>query len=131
MSEVVKFLFNGTPQLEYDRSVPLSEKQLESLDRMDRKMDQGFVLGDEVIGDADKTRRAQYVALQLVQALQADDEARMAALMAWLANRLPELKQVRAITGPDDNIAVDLMFDRPHENQIRVQFGGSAMGQSH
>lgn len=114
-------VIDGEPYLEYDRGKPLSGHQLESLDRMDRTMDQGVRLGGENIQHPDRVQRAQFVALHLLDAVQAGDDALIAASCAYLANRLPDLHQVKArLAG--GAVSAELVFDEPWTKEVAVDF---------
>jgi len=110
---------NEQSQIEYDRSKSLPEKQLEYLDKMDEEMGSGFELAGEQIKDPDLLQRAQFVAGYLAQALISENDAMIAASCAWLALRLPDLKQVK-ITRDEQQISVDLVFDENRVNQVKV-----------
>jgi hypothetical protein len=114
-------LVNGESRLEYDRSKELSERQRVYLDRMDRQMDSGIRLGTDWVEQPRLAQRASFVAAQLVDALQRDDEALIAACCTYLANRLPELKQIKArlLTA---GFSVELVFDKPYVEEITVDF---------
>ena len=114
-------LVNGESRLEYDRSKELSERQRVYLDRMDRQMDSGIRLGTDWVEQPRLAQRASFVAAQLVDALQRDDEALIAACCTYLANRLPELKQIKArlLTV---GFSVELVFDKPYVEEITVDF---------
>jgi hypothetical protein len=114
-------LVNGESRLEYDRSKELSERQRVYLDRMDRQMDSGIRLGSDWVEQPRLAQRASFVAAQLVDALQRDDEALIAACCTYLANRLPELKQIKArlLTA---GFSVELVFDKPYVEEITVDF---------
>jgi hypothetical protein len=114
-------LVNGESRLEYDRSKGLSERQRVYLDRMDRQMDSGIRLGTDWVEQPRPAQRASFVAAQLVDALQRDDEALIAACCTYLANRLPELKQIKArlLTA---GFSVELVFDKPYVEEITVDF---------
>lgn len=122
MSDVMAVLLNGTAQIEYDRKIALPAKQQDFLQRMDQDMDAGIQLGNQYIEQPDQTQRAQFIALHLVQALLADNEQRIAASCAYLATRMPDLKQVKAVTKPDGAIGIDLVFTEDYRNQIKVEF---------
>jgi hypothetical protein len=114
-------LINGEAQLEYDRSKVLPELQLRYLDRMDEKMDAGVQLGSVWIEKPDRMQRAKFVAVRLVEALQQNDEASIAASCSWLATRLPDLQQVRArMVGA--GFSLELVFDRPYVPEATVSF---------
>ncbi len=122
MSNKMVVLVNGIAEVEYHRDVPLAERQREYLDRMDAEMDGGIRLGDETVANPDRLQRARYVALSLAESLRENQEPRIAATSAWLAERLPDLQQVRIDTGTDGQTRIELIFDRPLENQVKVEF---------
>jgi hypothetical protein len=122
MSEIVAVVVNGEMTLRYDRAHALSPRQRESLDRLDRRMDQEGVEGDGVrVESPDTGQRARFVASRLAEAMMAEDEPRVAALVSYLADRLPDLKQIR-IDIRDDRVLIDLVFDRPYVQQSVIQF---------
>jgi hypothetical protein len=122
MSKTMAVLLNGTAQIEYNREIALPAKQRDYLDRMDQDMDEGIQLGNHYIEAPDQTQRAQFIALHLVQSLLVDNEQHIAASCAYLADRLPDLKQVKAVTKPDGAIGVDLIFTEDYKNQVKVEF---------
>ena len=77
----LSIVFNGTPELEYDRNKPLQDQQLLHLDKMDEKMDAGITIGDQHIVNPDKHQRAQFIAANLAHAMKANEEPTMASLM--------------------------------------------------
>ena len=122
MSDVMAVLLNGAAQIEYNREMTLPAKQQDFLDRMDQDMDAGIRLGNQDIDWPDQIQRAQFVAIHMVQSILADNEQHTAASCAYLANRLPDLKQVRAVTKPDGAIGIDLVFTEDYKNQVKVEF---------
>lgn len=112
---------NGTPVLEYDRSQNLSAGQLESLRRMDEKLDQGIWLNDRLITRPEPGQRVEFVAANLVAALLEDNDAVAAASCAYLAYALPELKQVKAIEQKGE-VAIELIFDREYQTEQQLNF---------
>lgn len=122
MSNLMAVILNGVAQLEYDRNRQLPPQQELYLDKMDQKMDkEGIQVGDDFIATPDLNQRAQFVAANLAHAILSDQEATAAALCSYLANRLPELKQVK-IDNSQDDIAIELVFDEDYQKQIPVQF---------
>lgn len=121
MSNILTIVINGESQLEYDRSKPLAGHQREFLDKMDLSMDAGIVLGDVEIASPSVLQRAQFVALQLVGAIHASDEQRAAAMLAYLANRIPEMKQVRA-TRKGQDVGFDFVFDKDYVPEAKIHF---------
>lgn len=119
MSDRFAVLVNGEVMLEYDRARALAPAQLEYLNKMDQKMDHGIDYNGQHYATPDQTVRAQFVTMNLIQALLNDDEQRMAAMCSWLALRIPELKQVQAVT-QNDTFTADLVFDKAYEGQQQV-----------
>lgn len=91
---VLVAVVNGEPIVEYDRSVVLPENQQQYLEIMDSKMDQGIPLGQGNVFAPDQEQKSQFVASQLFMAIESENDQLIAASMAYLATRLPELKQV-------------------------------------
>ena len=114
-------LVNGESRLEYDRSKKLSERQRVYLDRMDRQMDAGIRLGVDWIEQPEPAQRASFVAAQLVDALQRDDEGLIAACCTYLADRLPELKQIKARLLAA-GFSVELVFDKAYAKEVTLDF---------
>jgi len=115
----MQVIVNGQSQVEYDRDKSLPERQMEYLDKMDQEMDTGFTLGDEKIDQPDLMQRAQFVAGYLAQAMISDNDQMIAASCSWLAQRLPDLKQVK-IDHADERISIDLVFNEERVNQVKV-----------
>lgn len=121
MSNMLAVLLNGIAQLEYDRDRPLPPHQAAYLVKMDTKMDAGILLGDATIANPGINQRAQFIAANLVSAMKTNDEEMTAALCTWLANRLPDLKQVK-IEEEGDGMSIDLVFDEEYSKQTAVSF---------
>jgi hypothetical protein len=118
---VLVVVVNGEPQLHYDRRKNLPEPQHRYLRRMDEQMDAGVHLGGQWLENPDALQRAQFVAVHLIEAMQSDQEDVIAASCAYLASRLPDLKQVKAkLAGT--GFAVELVFDKPHVSETAVTF---------
>lgn len=113
-------ILNGIAQLEYDRGKKLPPHQGAYLDKMDEKMGDGIQIGEEIIADPDETQRAQFVAANLVHAIKSDDEAMAAAMCSWLADRLPDLQQVKIDETESGEISIDLVFDEGYRKQVAV-----------
>ena len=114
-------VLDGESQLEYHRGKTLADDQHGYLERMDARMDQGIQLGGVAIPAPDPLQRARFVAEQLMQAVQAGTEEVAAATCTWLAVRVPELKQVRAMR-KDGGLAIDLVFDRDYAPELKLNF---------
>lgn len=112
---------NGESVIEYDRSKPLSEQQLVYLGKMDEKMDMGIPSGPGNIFAPDQDQKAQFVAGQLMMAIESDNEQLISASMAYLASRLPELKQVSS-KEKDGQQQITLIYDREYAAPQTVNF---------
>lgn len=124
MSNKMAVLINGEAILEYDRSVQLTEQQRQSLQNMDKKMDAGFNLAGQFVSSPDKNQRLQFISLNLVNALVNDEsEALIAASSSYLAESVPDLKQVKADNSKGAWL-IDLVFDKEYQNQVKVSFSG-------
>jgi hypothetical protein len=120
MSNHLVVSFNGDSQIEYDRDKPLPIQQEQFLSRMDCELKQGFDLGGERIDNPDLQKRAQFVASNLLEAVVNGEEQKAAAMTAYLAVFLPDLKQVKAVETPE-GVLIDLVFDREYSKEVRVQ----------
>lgn len=116
---VMQIFLNGNPEIEYDRAKSLTERQLEYLDKMDKEMAAGFQLGGERIDNPDLLQQAQFVASYLAQALFSNNDQMIVASCAWLALRLPDMKQVKLVQ-EDDQVSIDLVFNENRQNQVHV-----------
>ncbi len=121
MSSILAVILNGTLQLEYHRDKPLPDSQRQYLDRMDQFMDDGIALGGTHIAAPDQLQRAQFVASSLIQSLHDDDESLAAASCAYLAVRIPELRQVKA-TEVNEQRNIDLVFDKSYVPEQTIKF---------
>jgi len=121
MSNIMAVLLNGIAQLEYDREKLLPDHQSDYLDKMDAKMDEGILLGEQAIKQPDLNQRTRFAAANLAHAISTSDESTAAAMCSYLAIRLPELKQVR-IDDSHGDIAIELVFDQDYKKQVAVEF---------
>lgn len=108
MSQTVSTYFNGNEVLQYDRSKPVPILQQNYLTRMDRRMDQGINLHGEWIAAPGSDQRAQFVAMNMAQALKQGAEEQAAAMLTYLAERLPSLRAVR-IDLQGDQLSAELV----------------------
>lgn len=112
---------NGESQLEYHRDRELAPSQQVFLDRLDAQMDGGIELNGAWLAQPDALQRAQFVALRLITAIRGSDEQLAAAATAYLATRIPELRQLRA-TDAAGECGIDFVFDRDYRPEAPVQF---------
>lgn len=121
MGEKLVIVLNSQPVIEYDRNTRLPGHQRQFLDKMDSDMNSGVTLNGRHIEQPDLKTRAQFIAMHLVQSIINDNEPKIAAFSAYLATRLPDLKQVKA-REQGENISFDLVFTDEQKDQVAVQF---------
>ena len=119
MKNLMAVLLNDIAQLEYDRNKSLSDYQTTYLAKMDEKMDAGIELDGQHIENPDVNQRAQFITANLLHAIKNNDESMSAALCSYLADRLPDLKQVK-ITENEEQITIDLVFNEDYVKQVAV-----------
>jgi len=124
MSTKLIIMVNGQSVIEYDRNTRLPGHQRQFLDKMDSDMDAGFELNGQHVAQPDLKVRAQYIAIHLIQSVLNDNEAMIAATCAYLATRIPDLKQIKAVE-QGENISYDLVFTDEEQNQVAVHFDSS------
>ncbi|PWQ94085.1 hypothetical protein [Leucothrix pacifica] len=112
---------NGASILEFDRAKPLPGQQRRALDIMDENMDRGINLGQEHVESPNPMQRAQFVANTLINALFAENYSQAMAMSTYLAKRIPELQQVKAVGNIDDVLNIELVFDRSYEQSSTEQ----------
>ena len=120
---VLAVVINDQLTLQYDRSKQLPENQQQYLDNLDVKFAQGIELQGEKINNPDIQQIARYMSLILMESIMYQEDDKAAVSMAWLATRLPDLKQVKAIVD-DKGTQFDLIFDREYQPHQVVNFDG-------
>lgn len=113
-------IINDAVILEYDRTKPIPGKQRQYLDHMDATMDEGINLGADDIEHPNTLQRAQYIANSLINALFKEDYNLGMAMCTYLAQRIPDLLQVKAI-GEKSEMSVEFIFDRSLEKAKQEQ----------
>ena len=130
MDNNLAVVVNGELIVQYDRAKPLPGQQRAYLDRLDERMDRGFELNDTRIDAPDVAQRAQLITLHLIDALNNNEDSLISALCAWLANRLPDLKQVK-VDGKGAEVAIDLVFDKAYAKVAPLKFMPSPSKKKH
>jgi len=101
-------LVNNEPVFEFDRDITFDEPQLAFLNRMDSDMDKGIKVRGHLQVDPDSEQRATFVVMNLIKALQQDNEAVVSASCAYLLNRHPALIEVHA-NDDVDSVKIELI----------------------
>lgn len=121
MSSIFAVLVNNVPELEYDRNKELSDKQQHFLDVMEKELSTQLVLGEQVIKNPDAHERAQFVAINLINALKNGNDGLAAAMCSYLALRVEDLKMLK-VEDTGDQVVMDLVFDEDYVKQVNVEF---------
>lgn len=113
MSETIIVYINGAVVLRYEKPSRNTGIERRFLDEMDMDLDEGIHLNDEMIESPDKMQRASYVAMSLLYGIETENNEMVSIACAYLANRLPDLKQIRASEQGHDgeNVTLDFIFD--------------------
>ena len=106
--KVLTVFINDEIAYEYDRDMLLDEQRLAFLDRMDSDMNRGLKIQGELIANPDVQQRGRFVAMNLIKALQQNNEAVIAASSAYLINRIPALVEVR-VNDHGNTVKLDLV----------------------
>lgn len=120
---MLAIVINDQLTLQYDRNRPLLEKQQQYLFKLDNKFEQGIELQGEKVDHPDIQQKAKFMALSLMEGIMYKEDAKAAVSMAWLATRLPDLKQVKAIVDKNGT-QFELIFDREYQPYQVVDFDG-------
>ena len=102
------FFINQEVVYEHDRDITFEQQQLEFLDKMDKDMDRGIKIRGEFTIHPDLHQRTTFVVMNLIKALQQDNEAVISASCAYLINRHPELTEVHA-NDHDGSVNIELV----------------------
>lgn len=98
MSKITLFV-NEKVAFDFDKDMALDESQLSFLDKMDSDMNKGIKINGQLFSNPDKHQRAEFTVLNLIRALQQENQAVVAASCAYISNRLPEFDEVHVNDG--------------------------------
>jgi hypothetical protein len=118
---ILAVVVNDQLTLQFDRDKPLAELHQHYLNRLDAKFDQGIELQGEYLPNPDIEQRSKFMALSLMEGIMYQEDNKAAASMAWLATRLPDLKQLVALVD-EKGTQFELIFDREYQPQVVVNF---------
>ena len=114
---------NDQLTLQYNRAVELPDQQSNYLKKLDSKFDQGIELDSEQIDNPSLEQRARFMALSMMEGIMYQEDAKASASLAWLATRMPDLKQVVAKVG-EQGTQFELVFDQEYQAHQEVNFNG-------
>ena len=98
---------NNEVVYDFDKEHALEEQQRSFLDKMDDDMERGIKIKGELLTNPDNKQRATFVSMNLIKAIQQDNDAIIFASCAYLANRDPELTEVHA---------------NDHDGSVKIEF---------
>ena len=110
MTQQIEVSVNNQVLLQFERQPRLAGKQRQFLDHMDADMDQGIDLAGQPCPQPTDFQKAQYVAMQLIQALDAKDEGLVGACCSYLGHRQEKLRLIKTLMHKD-SIQMELVFD--------------------
>ena len=110
MTETLFVYINGEKALDYEKNTRQPGVQRRFLDSMDHDMDEGIEINGELIESPDKIQRANYVAINLIYGIKQNSEGMISATCGYLTNRLPDLKQIRAVEHGKE-VTMELLFN--------------------
>lgn len=96
MTEPLTIYVNDQPVYDHDRDTVLDDRQEAFLDRMDLDMNRGVKMNGVLHEHPDARQRQTFVAMNLLNALRQDNPAKIAVACAYLTQRRPQLREVRA-----------------------------------
>ena len=115
---------NDELMLEYHRDIPLDDNKHNYLNSLDAKFDKGIELDGEQLSNPNLQQRAQFISMSMMEGIMYKDEKMASVSLAWLALRMPDLKQV--IAQVDHNgTKFELVFDREYVPHVSVDFNPS------
>jgi len=113
--------FNAEKVLEYHHDRPLSAKQRDDLDIIDKKLNAGFSVDGQTITNPTDIDKATFMATTLTHALNQQNEAQTALSCTYLATRFTNLKQIRVVD-KSDQPSIRLIFDQEYVEEVPITF---------
>ena len=110
----VTLLVNNEAIFKFNKEILLNEEQLAFFDKMDSDMKNGIKLQGKLISKPDAKQRSTFVAMNLIKALQQDNQAAISSSCAYLVDRHPALIEIYA---------------KDHENEIRIELVEEEQGE--
>ncbi len=117
-STTLHVLLNNEAVLQFDRNKTLPEEQLQYLDNMDARMDDGVQDEEEILKSLNPLQKAQFVANSMINGLLNDDFNQAMAMCTYLGDRIPNLKQVICNNNEDEEgMQIEFVYDQDFEQE--------------
>ena len=104
----LNIFINNESIFEFNREITLDDGKLAFLDKMDSDMEKGIKIHGELITNPDSQQRATFIVMNLIKALQQDNDAAISASCAYLVNRYPAATEIH-VNEVDDAVMVELV----------------------
>ena len=102
---------NNQAVFECDRDMTIEDNKRAFLDKMDSDMSRGIKIQGELVSDPDAQQRAKFMVMNLIKALQQDNQAVIQASCAYLVKRLPNLLEVQ-VKETGNKIDIELVYEQ-------------------
>ncbi|MDH5766548.1 MAG: hypothetical protein OEZ38_11085 [Gammaproteobacteria bacterium] len=111
MINVLTILINDQAVFEFDRDTGLDDQQLKFLDKIDSDMDRGLKMSGKLFERPDAEQRVRFIVMNLIKALQQDEQAIIRSSCAYLINRRPQLVEVHVKDG-ENSVEIELIDEQ-------------------
>ncbi|MDH5392455.1 MAG: hypothetical protein OEY11_04615 [Gammaproteobacteria bacterium] len=96
MGQYLTIFINDEAIFDYDGTSSIDDERQLFLDKMDADMRRGIKIQGQAIDSPNSDQRARFVVLNLIRALQQENNAIISASCAYLSHNKPELIEIRA-----------------------------------
>jgi len=93
MGQYLTIYINDEVIFDYDGAIDLEQSQVEFLEKMDTDMNRGIKLQSKAIDNPDTDQRAMFVVMNLIRALQQENNAVITVSCAYLTHKNPSSKK--------------------------------------
>ena len=101
-------LINSEQVFEFDRDLAIDEEKLAFFERMDADMNKGIRMHGKLMVAPDTKQKARFVVMNLIKALQQENQAVISVSCAYLLHHFPALIEIQA-NDDGDSINIELV----------------------
>lgn len=94
MGQYLTIFINNEAIYDYDGTTSIDEDRRVFLDKMDTDMSRGIKIQGETVDTPNTEQRAKFVVMNLIRALQQENDAIITASCAYLTHKNPELTEI-------------------------------------
>lgn len=106
--EDLAIVINDENVYEYSRAVSLDKQQQAFLDKMDADMENGIKVQGKLIENPDHLQRGKFVVMNLIKALQQDNDSAISVSCAYLVSRFFSLSEIH-ISDCEDGLNIEFV----------------------